>query len=80
MTKVIQAVYEGGVFKPSEPVGIDEGTRVELTVSADDPGPARPPQAIVASLLEIAAMPLEGPRDGFSGADHDKVLYSDVDD
>jgi hypothetical protein len=28
-------------------------------------------------LLEIAALPSEGIDDGFSGADHDKILYGE---
>ena len=31
--------------------------------------------AIEEMLMEIDALPLEGPDDGFSGRDHDKVLY-----
>jgi len=80
MTKTISAVYQGGVFRPEEPVAITEGSRVELTVHAEEPAQTPPPGNIADALLEIAALPLEGPQDGFSGADHDKVLYGGVDD
>lgn len=82
MTKTIQATYEGGVFRPSEPVSIAEGSRVELTVREDvATRPARPhSQSFVDALAQIAALPPEGaPDDGFSGADHDKVLYGGAD-
>jgi predicted DNA-binding antitoxin AbrB/MazE fold protein len=31
MTRV-QAIFEKGVFRPTEPVQIDDGARVELTI------------------------------------------------
>ena len=79
MAKTVQAVYENGVFRPSEPVAIAEGARVELTVRATPVETAASPQAIRDMIAEIAALPLEGPRDGFSGADHDRLLYGDRD-
>ena len=79
MTRTIQAVYAGGVFRPEEPVSIAEGARVEITVTDDAPEPAVSAEVTRNALLEIAAMPLEGPDDGFSGADHDKILYGGTD-
>ncbi len=32
MTKVIEAVYEGGVFKPLEKVDLKEGERVKIRI------------------------------------------------
>jgi predicted DNA-binding antitoxin AbrB/MazE fold protein len=80
MTKTIQAVYADGVFKPSEPITIAEGTSVELTVRAEVPEAPVAAEVTRHALLEIASMPLQGPDDGFSGADHDKVLYGGVND
>ena len=79
MTRTIQAVYEGGVFRPKEPLPIAEGTPVELTVRPEEPAASVPAEVTRRALLEIASLPLEGPDDGFSGADHDKVLYGDSD-
>ena len=73
MTDRIHAVFERGVFRPVDPVALDEGARVELTY--ERPKSLKPPQALVAAIEEIARMPLEGPDDGFTGADHDDVLY-----
>ena len=79
MTKSIQAIYQGGVFKPSEPVALADGTAVELIVHSDAEAGAASADAVRALVEEMAALPLEGPDDGFSGADHDKVLYGGTD-
>jgi predicted DNA-binding antitoxin AbrB/MazE fold protein len=73
MTIHVDAVYEHGAFRPTVPVTIDEGSQVTLTIETD--APARDPQPLVAALAEIAGMPTEGCDDGFSGADHDELLY-----
>ena len=79
MTKRIQAVYEGGVFKPHEPVALEEGASVELTIHADRADVRAPAKPLKDALAEIASLPLEGPDDGFSGADHDRALYGETD-
>lgn len=73
MSNRIQAVYEHGVFRPIDPVPLEEGAKVEL--SYERPAPLKPPQPMLAAIEEIARLPLEGPDDGFSGADHDDILY-----
>lgn len=73
MATKIQAVFERGVFRPTDPVTIAEGTTVELTVTTDGPTPSA--GTLADALAEIAHLPLRSPRDGFSGSDHDKVLY-----
>jgi predicted DNA-binding antitoxin AbrB/MazE fold protein len=73
MTDRIKAIYEHGIFRPVDQVALEEGASVEL--SYERPKALKPPQALVAAIEEIARMPLESPDDGFSGADHDQVLY-----
>ena len=73
MTNRVEAVYEKGVFRPKEPVPLTEGSTVELTF--ETPSLDRPTEPLVKALLEIARMPSKGPKDGFSGADHDRILY-----
>jgi predicted DNA-binding antitoxin AbrB/MazE fold protein len=73
MTIHVDAIYEQGAFRPAAPVALQEGARVVLTIETEVP--LRPPGRLVAALAEIAAMPAEGADDGFSGADHDNVLY-----
>jgi len=70
MTTKVHAIYRNGVFLPSAAPPVAVGTEVELTVTA---GGVR--DSLVDALDEIARLPAEGPRDGFSGADHDQVLY-----
>lgn len=71
----IDAVYEGGVLRPNRPIDLADGARVEIIVipRAPSPGLGAPTPAEVAS--RIAAMPLQSPLDGFSGEDHDAILY-----
>jgi len=72
MTRKIHAVYRNGVFFPSVPLPVAEGTEVELVVTSDGE-----PTSLADALDEIAHLPVEGPQDGFSGAEHDQVLYGD---
>jgi predicted DNA-binding antitoxin AbrB/MazE fold protein len=73
MTNRIEAVYENGVFRPKVPVQLREGTTAQVTF--EEGAALKPPQPLVAALEEIARMPEQGPADGFSGANHDDVLY-----
>jgi predicted DNA-binding antitoxin AbrB/MazE fold protein len=83
MSQFIQAIYEHGVFRPLEPVSLPEHERVSLTVapasndSGEDTLKDQRAAALRSALDEAARLPLEGPSDGFSGADHDQILYSD---
>jgi predicted DNA-binding antitoxin AbrB/MazE fold protein len=73
MTIHVDAIYEGGAFRPTKPVALHEGTQVVLTVETDVP--LSSPQRLVVALAEIAAMPAQSPDDGFSGSNHDDLLY-----
>lgn len=73
MTMQIEAVYEQGALRLLTPVELTEGERVELILLKPDERPTA--QNAAALLAELAALPEEGPRDAFSGADHDAVLY-----
>ena len=70
----IQAVVESGLIRPLEPVDLTEGELIEVIVlprneKADvTNGPAQ-------ILARIAALPLEGATDAFSGQNHDCILY-----
>jgi predicted DNA-binding antitoxin AbrB/MazE fold protein len=76
MTKQIKAVYEDGVLRPVQPIELPEGERLDLILITRDA--TQPNNGNSAkSLAEIAALPLEGPSDGFSGREHDRVLYPD---
>jgi predicted DNA-binding antitoxin AbrB/MazE fold protein len=86
MSHTIPAVFSDGVFRPLAPVSLAEGTQVQLQVQSPDTVAvpkgeltpeqlARQQKAIAELLAEIEALPPEGPNDGFSGRDHDKILY-----
>lgn len=85
MSRVIPAIFDAGVFRPLEPVELAEGTQVEVQLpkpgangTESEFGPdqlARQQAAIAEFLATMEALPLEGPDDGFSGRDHDKILY-----
>lgn len=69
----IEAVYEEGVLRLSQPIPLAEGTRVEVIVISTEAKPKV--QSAKDILAKIASMPLEGSNDRFSGRDHDSILY-----
>jgi predicted DNA-binding antitoxin AbrB/MazE fold protein len=72
MTITTEAVYEQGVLRLSHPIPLAEGTCVEVIgISTKSPENHTPSEI----LAKIAALPLEGDRDEFSGREHDKLLY-----
>jgi predicted DNA-binding antitoxin AbrB/MazE fold protein len=74
MTITTEAIYENGVLKLSQPIPLAEGTRVEVMVMpAATSGSFNPTPGEI--LAKIAALPLEGNQEEFSGQDHDKILY-----
>jgi predicted DNA-binding antitoxin AbrB/MazE fold protein len=73
MTKQIEAVYENGVLRPVHPINVPEGEHLQLIVITRRETQHNGDAAV--SLAEIAALPIEGDNDAFSGRDHDTVLY-----
>ena len=71
------AIYENGVLRPLSPLPLAEGARVEVTVT-DDASSAQVAEIGSAGelLREVAALPMESGDAGFSGRDHDRILYS----
>lgn len=72
MSTVIQAVFEDGVIRPSEPVDLSDGEEVEIIVLRREVDAQKRSRQI---LTEIANLPIEGNEDEFSGEQHDSVLY-----
>lgn len=71
MSQKIKAVYENGTLVLDKPLAISNGSKVEIVVVSD-----KEEAGFVAKrLAEIAAMPLEGDGEKFSGRDHDQILY-----
>lgn len=80
MTYDVEAIYHDGVFRPLISVAIPEGARVHLRVEEqvpdDSPEAQARRRAAMDEFLRLAKeLPVEGPDDGFSGVDHDRVLY-----
>ncbi|MGB7160986.1 MAG: antitoxin family protein [Tepidisphaeraceae bacterium] len=73
MNRTINAIFENGVFRPTEPVALTNGSHVELTVRTDDVDAVTSDGSALEPLSRLAALPLEGDRDEFS--DHDAILY-----
>jgi len=79
------AIYEGGLLRPLVPLSLKEQEVVSLTISSvvvageTATGTAEAEGQRPAELDEfrrvVAALPIESPDDGFSGADHDQLLY-----
>ena len=73
MSHTIAAIYENGVFRPSERVDLDNGEEVEVILL--DRSEPTSPQRSRDILAEIAALPVESSTNGFSGNSHDDILY-----
>ena len=72
MTAQFTAIDEHGLFKPTVPIALEEGSQVEvLIISKPNTSDQRTPAEI---LAEIAALPTDG-GDPFTSRDHDQVLY-----
>lgn len=75
MTVTVEAIYEHGYLRLMEPIGLEDGTRVEVAITAAESD--RGGQTPAAILAAIAQIPLEANDDAFSGRDHDEALYGD---
>ncbi len=75
MSQTISAIYENGTLILEKPLAVSEGSKVEIViVVSENTKQKRTPAEI---LAELAALPLEGKTDKFSGRDHDKILYGE---
>ena len=74
MTKQIEAIYEGGIIRPLEPLKLPEGTQLDIIIITHEKSRAHDNAAEI--LAEIAGLPLEGAGDSFSGWEHDSILCS----
>lgn len=72
MSQQIYAVYTGGVIRPLEPVSLTEGETLNILLLPEQKQSKVSPIEILSS---IAGLSIEGKDDGFSGEDHDQVLY-----
>lgn len=69
----IQAIYENGVFRPTEPVELPDKSEVEISIQSVKPGGAHPG---LAPLLDIARKFPGNPNAPTDrAAQHDHYLY-----
>ena len=73
MTTTIQAVYEGGVFRPIRQIALMEGTQVEVLIPAI--ASPRDPKAVAARMAQIADKAHRSGRPESTSRDHDQFLY-----
>ena len=72
MSHTISAIFENGVFRPLEKVELNNGEAVEVILLDKTETNPKMSREI---LTEISKLPVEGSTNGFSGEDHDHVLY-----
>jgi predicted DNA-binding antitoxin AbrB/MazE fold protein len=61
------AVYENGILRPKQPLALPEGAEVEIAVGLIPL--TRDSQSLAERLAAIAALPVEGNDQGFSGSE-----------
>ncbi len=77
MTIAVKAVYENGVFKPKEPVELEERTEVEVLIPVEEPVAADDPTGWKAIDALVGSV-----RSGLKDVSekHDEYLYGDPHD
>lgn len=73
MTFTSPAIYQQGMLQLMQPIDLPEGTSVKVIITVDDS--TQESENLADVLAQIAALPLEGDRENFSGRDHDRILY-----
>jgi predicted DNA-binding antitoxin AbrB/MazE fold protein len=71
MTKTIEAIYEGGVFKPLEKVDIQEHTKIKIILQTE---PSSMQKVNLEGIIDIAV----DCSDNDLSIHHDKYLYGEV--
>jgi predicted DNA-binding antitoxin AbrB/MazE fold protein len=72
MSHAVEAIYENGVLRLTQPIDLAEGTAVEVIV-VPRVIPGKPTPAEICA--EIAAMKEESCAENVTGRAHDTVLY-----
>jgi predicted DNA-binding antitoxin AbrB/MazE fold protein len=72
MTTAIKATYEDGVFKPKEPVELQEKTEVEVLIPTPAPADEDDPTGWK-TAMELMGCIEDGPEDG--AENHDRYIY-----
>ena len=75
MSTVIDAVYQGGVFRPAVPPALPDGTAVRLTVMPAAQADPLDPAAVLARIRAIATKANVTGVVETTSRDHDQILY-----
>ncbi|NLF07196.1 MAG: antitoxin family protein [Pirellulaceae bacterium] len=75
MTTTVDAVYEGGVFRPTRLVALTEGTHVEVVIPTAVP-PCEP-KAVAERLARIAGKACQTGQSESTSSNHDQFLYGE---
>jgi len=79
MSTIINATFDGTVFRPNEPVELAPNTVVQLEIKAEAAisrdQTARQLENLKQLCEKLAAQPSAGKGDGLSNRDHDQILY-----
>jgi predicted DNA-binding antitoxin AbrB/MazE fold protein len=80
----IQAIYERGVLRPLQPVGLNESEVVSLAITrpngtivspSDEQRALHQREALLRFVKKMESLPDNTPRDGLSNRDHDRLIY-----
>jgi AF2212-like protein len=74
MTTAVKAVYENGVFKPKEPVDLQEKTEVDVLIPTPTPTAADDPTGWEA-MREFIGLAGENAGSGKVSEQHDRIIY-----
>jgi len=74
MTTAVKAIYEGGVFRPKEPVHLREKTEVEVLIPSDVKANADDPTGWK-TARELIGCITEPPLARNISEDHDRYIY-----
>jgi predicted DNA-binding antitoxin AbrB/MazE fold protein len=88
MSYYINAIYDDGLLKPLEPLALPDQARVRLRVEVDESAEsmasdssaeaAAQRQTMLELDAEIDDLPDLSPEDGFTSAEHDRILYGEA--
>ena len=73
MTTAVKAIYEDGVFKPKEPVQLEERTEVEVLIPTA--APAEDDPTGWKAMREFIGLAGETTGSGNASEDHDAIIY-----
>jgi predicted DNA-binding antitoxin AbrB/MazE fold protein len=73
MTTAVKAIYEDGVFKPKEPVELQEKTEVEVLIPT--PASAQDDPTGWKAMREFIGLAGESAGGDRASEEHDKIVY-----